>query len=177
MPINVRGNATKQDILVKDRYKEVAVFDNNLNLLWSRYQSKTDKDNYRDLYGHFPYPCDVDNDGRDEVLVGAVLLDDDGTLMHRYITDGTFVNPKGETHTEIAEHSDGMKIADIDPEHEGLEMVSAYSSAGTMFMDTKGNRLTTDTTVGHAQKIVVGQFAPAVPGLEVFTSTKVSTTS
>lgn len=176
MPLNVRGTETKQDILVKDRYKEIAVYDNNLNLLWSRYQTNTAEDNYSDLYGHFPYPCDVDNDGKDEILAGAVLLDDDGTLLHRYITDGTFVNPKGETHIEIAEHSDGMKIADIDPEHEGLEMVSAYSSAGTMFMDTSGNRLTTDTTVGHAQKIVVGQFAPTVPGLEVFTSTKPSVT-
>ncbi len=178
MPVNVSGNETMQDILVKDRYKEVAVYDKDLNLLWSRYQTNTAEDNYRDLYGHFPYPCDIDNDGKDEILVGAVLLDDDGSLLHRYVTNGTFISASdGKTHYEIAEHSDGMKIADLDPENEGLEMVSAYSSAGTMFMDTQGNRLVTDTTVGHAQKVVVGEFAPTVPGLEVFTSTKPSPTN
>lgn len=177
MPVNVSGNETKQDILVKDRYKEVAVYDKDLNLIWNRYESEGYK-GYRELYGHFPFPCDIDSDGKDEILVGNITLDHDGKVLQRHVYDGTFVSVQdGNEHLEIYEHSDGMKIADLDPDKEGLEKVSANSSGGTLFIKQDGSRYTADAGVGHAQKVVVGQFSPTTPGLEVFTSTKASVTN
>ena len=48
----------RREILVKDRYRNFWVFDNDLKLLWQG-EGQT---------GHYPYPLDIDGDGRDEIV-------------------------------------------------------------------------------------------------------------
>jgi len=53
--------ASPTDILIKDRYSRVWVYDQNLNLLWSFHKGIT---------GHFPYTIDIDGDGKEEMFIG-----------------------------------------------------------------------------------------------------------
>jgi len=57
---NLTGQPGRRDILVKDRYNNFWIFNNELKPLW---QGAT-------MTGHFPIPFDVDGDGLDEVLIG-----------------------------------------------------------------------------------------------------------
>lgn len=61
---------------------------------------------------HGMHVYDFDGDGRDEVLLGSVMLDDDGTTL--------WANGLG--------HPDVFYVADIIPEHPGLEIAYGYES-------------------------------------------------
>ena len=58
--LNLSGGKTATEIMVKDRYKYFWIYDRNLKLLW-----KGDGQT-----GHFPYPYDIDGDGKEHPLVG-----------------------------------------------------------------------------------------------------------
>lgn len=160
MPVNVRGLDEPCDIMIKDRYKEVSVYTNDLEFLWTNYQDSYN--GQRELIGHFPYNYDLDGDGKDEIMIGNVTLDDDGTVYDRYVTDPV----------ELIQHADGQKIGDFAPDLPGIEMFNADSSAGVLVWDKDGNRIMTDLAVGHAQKMVMGDFVPTISGWEAFTTTK-----
>ena len=170
MPVNVRGLDKSSDILIKNRYKEVEVYTDDLEFLWSYRSEEIFYAEYykwqprSEIIGHFPYNYDLDGDGKDEIVVGNVALDDDGTVYDRYVFDPT----------EQMQHADGIKIGDFDPSTPSAEILNADSSAGVLAWDEDGNRLMTDLAVGHAQKMVSGDFVPTIPGIEAFTSTKVS---
>ena len=55
---------------------------------------------------HNSMPADVDGDGRQEIITGAAIIDDNGTLY--YTTD------QG--------HGDAMHVADLDPTNPGIEV-------------------------------------------------------
>jgi len=61
--VNLSGNKGRHEILVKDRYEHFWIFNNRLELLW-----KGDGQT-----GHYPYPVDIDGDGRDEISIGYSL--------------------------------------------------------------------------------------------------------
>lgn len=56
--------------------------------------------------------ADVDGDGRDEIIYGAVTIDDDGTIMYA---------------TGLG-HGDAMHVMDIDPSRPGLEVFAVHES-------------------------------------------------
>jgi hypothetical protein len=55
---NFSGNSHPRDVLLKDRYNQVWAMDSNWNLLWT----------FSGNPGHYPWPYDFDNDGRDELM-------------------------------------------------------------------------------------------------------------
>lgn len=71
--------------------------------------------------------ADVDEDGKDEVVFGAMTVDDDGT--------GLYSSRLG--------HGDAMHVSNLDPERPGLEIwsahedVSAYQGNGLWLRDAK----------------------------------------
>ena len=65
------ATSARREILVKDRYRYFWVYNNNLKLLWKG-EGQT---------GHYPYPCDIDGDGRDEIAIGYALWDHDGKQL------------------------------------------------------------------------------------------------
>src|SRR5688500_18177896 len=68
---DLRGTGYDRDIIIKDRYERVWALDDRLNILW-----------YKKLNtGHYPYAYDIDNDGKDEILIGYSMLDDDGSTI------------------------------------------------------------------------------------------------
>lgn len=58
--------------------------------------------------------ADVDNDGRDEIIAGALTLDDDGTIL--YVMDGEMGREKGS-------HGDALHVGAFDPDREGIQVV------------------------------------------------------
>jgi len=60
---------------------------------------------------------DVDNDGRDEIIAGSLVLDDDGTIL--YMMDGEMGRERGS-------HGDAMHVGAFDPDREGLHFIGVH---------------------------------------------------
>ncbi|MBQ4466270.1 MAG: hypothetical protein II916_09990 [Oscillospiraceae bacterium] len=86
--------------------------------------------------GHAGYGCgnhnvmvaDVDNDGKQEVCMGASMIDDDGKLLW----------------STRQMHGDAMHMGDLDPDHEGMEVWICHEDKpyGVSLLDAKtGNKL------------------------------------
>ncbi|MBQ3669442.1 MAG: rhamnogalacturonan lyase [Clostridia bacterium] len=64
--------------------------------------------------------ADVDGDGRDEIVYGACVIDDDGSVLwsgQGFLTDGRFSNWA---------HGDSMHVAVIDPDTPGMEIMHVF---------------------------------------------------
>jgi len=68
---NLTGGEFAQDIILKNRYRKMWAMDKDFNVLWTHEGNP----------GHFPWPYDIDGDGKDEVMAGYDLLDHDGTKL------------------------------------------------------------------------------------------------
>ncbi|GIP56678.1 rhamnogalacturonan lyase family protein [Paenibacillus woosongensis] len=60
---------------------------------------------------------DVDNDGKDEIIFGAITIDDDGQILYS---------------TELG-HGDALHFGDLDPTRPGLEVFGVHESTGAKF--------------------------------------------
>jgi len=74
---DLRGIGRPTDVLVKSRYTQIYALDQDGNILWF----SNHPGGYRTA--HQPWVCDLDHDGCDEVLAGAVLLNPDGSERWR----------------------------------------------------------------------------------------------
>ncbi len=79
--------------------------DGQLKKLWD-YSNRDRGDQYKGQGAHFTIAADVDADGKDEVILGSAVLDDDGRPL--------WTTGKG--------HPDAAYLTDIDPSHPGLEI-------------------------------------------------------
>ncbi len=138
---DLRGTGRDADIILKDRYRSVWALDDRLNILW-RHECTT---------GHYPFAADVDGDGRDEVMVGYTLIDDDGVPL--WTLDG-----------RVKDHADGVAWVRFRPD-DPLRLICAASDEGLFFADAAGNILK-HHRIGHAQNVAVADFRPDLPGLE-----------
>jgi rhamnogalacturonan endolyase len=141
------GKGRPSDILIKDRYHKLWAYTHDLKLLWT-YDAPVNT-------GHFAYTKDLNGDGREEMFVGYDL-----------------VSPEGKRLWSLpiyTDHTDEIVIGKIDPEREELiGIVSGWE--GFMLVDLNGKILVRET-VGHAQRISVGNYRPELPGLEICVST------
>ena len=138
---DLRGTGYDRDIIIKDRYERVWALDDHLNILW-----------YKKLNtGHYPYAYDIDNDGKDELLIGYSMLDDDGSTIW------TLEN-------KLDEHADGVAVVKYQENADPVIMCAA-SDEGMLFANLKGDILK-HHRIGHAQNPVVANFRDDLPGLE-----------
>lgn len=138
-----QGRGRKGDLVIKDRYRHFWVYDNALNPVWSG-DCNT---------GHFPFPYDVDRDGRDELFIGYSLYGPDGRL--RWTLDST-----------LRDHADAVVVVpQSDPAREPL-VVYAASDDGFVVLDFTG-KIRRHEHWGHCQNITVADFRPDLPGLEI----------
>jgi rhamnogalacturonan endolyase len=108
---------------------------------------------------HSVHSADVDGDGRDEVVLGSVVLDDDGTAL--------FSTGLG--------HPDVTMITDIDPNRPGLEIFysleqSRDNGRGVSLVDAKTGKSiwTIGIPTTHVGEGLVADIDPSIPGLECF---------
>lgn len=141
---NFSGNERPTDILIKDRYCRVYALNSDLELLWS---FRSDKNT-----GHFPYACDINKDGYDELLCGYNLLDHHGKLMWSY--------PIESDHTD--EIISGRFMAGSDEGH----FACVSGTKGFFIGDYKGNIIKSDD-IGHAQRVSTGNYCTDREGFEL----------
>ena len=72
---DISGNGYPSDIIVKTRYTEAWAYTKDWKPLWYTCMPGGMK------VGHYPQPIDIDNDGKDEILIGFACIDDDGSIM------------------------------------------------------------------------------------------------
>jgi rhamnogalacturonan endolyase len=141
---DLRGTGYDSDIIIKDRYRYLWALNDKLELLW---QAECNT-------GHYPYACDVDGDGKDELMMGYTLFDDNGSKL--WTLDDS-----------MSDHADGVAIVRFKPDLD-LRLLCAASDEGIFFTHMKGNILK-HHYIGHVQNPAVANFRDDLPGLETVT--------
>ncbi|MFH1069734.1 MAG: hypothetical protein V1794_08975 [Candidatus Glassbacteria bacterium] len=140
---DLRGKGRDSDVIIKDRYWHLWALDDRLRVMWEG-ECKT---------GHYPYAYDTDNDGRDELVMGYSLFDDDGRKL--WSLDSL-----------VEDHADGVSVVDFDLEGpQPPWYFCAASDAGVFWTDLAGNILR-HHWIGHGQNPAVADFSTDLPGLE-----------
>jgi len=169
---NLRGLDTPQDILAIHASKlKVAAYYYNNDVLSFQWYWITDTDGYSS--GHWAYPYDIDDDGKDEVIAGVDVLDENGNRLWQ-MDLGPF-NP--DRPDWGMDHLDAAVCADIHPGYPGKEIVAVamtgiwmYKPDGTIIWNHPSKL--TDPVNGYfagegIQEVLAGNFLPASPGLEL----------
>ncbi|MDR1919016.1 MAG: hypothetical protein LBQ65_05145 [Tannerellaceae bacterium] len=137
----------------------IETMDKDLKTEW-RWESSGENERYWGNGGHNIRVADIDEDGKDELIPGPFALDHDGTglwclgLMH----------------------NDGGEVADIDPEHPGLEiffnMESRCARNGLCMVDAATGEylMTYEKPTEHVHdQATVADWDPKHPGMECYT--------
>lgn len=72
---DISGKGYASDIIVKTRYEQAWAFTSDWKLIWTTCMPDGMK------VGHYPQPLDIDNDGKDEVIIGFCCIDEDGSYV------------------------------------------------------------------------------------------------
>ncbi|WP_159518288.1 hypothetical protein [Sunxiuqinia indica] len=139
--LDLQGKGYDSDFILKDRYQYLWAFDSDLNQLWTG-KCRT---------GHFPYAYDTDQDGKDELLIGYSLFDNDGTMLW-------------SLDDQIQDHADGVAIAQFE-QNQAPKILCAASDEGLFYANLDGE-ITKHHYIGHVQNPAVANFRDDLPGLE-----------
>lgn len=131
--------------------------DNALKPVW---QWDGDEENpvIRSQGAHNSQVADVDGDGRDEILLGSAMLDDDGTLLW----------------SSGVGHSDSAILTAIDPKREGMQVLLgvevSHETRGVCMVDAKTGRQiwNMNRPTKHVGGAMATDLDPTKPGLECF---------
>ena len=144
--VNVSGNERPSDILIKDRYSRLWIYDSNLNLKWEFSKYNT---------GHFPFSYDFNGDGRDEIFSCYNMVDSNGKLQWSLPVD--------------TDHTDEIIVGTFGPgQDERIAMVSGWE--GFMIVSKDGKILHRDIN-GHGQRISSANYCTGRAGYEIATTT------
>ena len=160
-PCHIRKTEKAQDLILRDgdgagTGYSIWAFDEKLNLRWRQ-------DAHNSWYGMYIWFCDVDGDGRDEILPGYDLYDGDGN--HLWTMEGSeYIEDSGG-----AGHIDHAAFGELDgDEGNGPEIGIAGSDPGFFLVDARTGVLLAHHRFGHVQGIYAGNFRPDLPGLEMW---------
>lgn len=143
---DLAGRGRRQEILIKDRYRNFWVYDNTLKLLWKG----------SGQLGHYPYPFDADGDGREEIVIGYALWSPDGRQI--WSRDADF-----------KDHADGIVMGNFSGDEKAPPRVYACGSDEGYLMLDKDGRTLKHIRIGHAQSPSIGKYRMDVPGLQLMT--------
>jgi rhamnogalacturonan endolyase len=143
---DAKGAGVRRDVLVKDRYKHFWAYDARLQKL---FEGETNT-------GHFPFPTDVDGDGRDELAIGYSLWDAAGKRLW-------------DRDDELDDHADAVVIGNFTADPKAPKRVYwVGSDEGFVMADLQG-KILVHQRIGHGQNLSVGRFRPEMPGLQILT--------
>lgn len=134
--------------------------DGKLTQRWKFDSNTPGNEKYAGQGNHNVSVADVDGDGRDEIIYGHMVIDDDG---------------KGVFSTGIG-HGDALHVSDLDPSRPGLEVFSIqerYGDAGLHMFDAKTGEILWKIPPGKAggdgegpARGVSADIDPRTPGAE-----------
>lgn len=134
---NFAGAERPRDLVIKDRYKNVWVYDKDIRLRWHASLNT----------GHYPMNVDVDGDGREELLCGYTLFDGDGKRLW--------------SRPELPGHNDAVDADDMDGD--GRPEIAIACSTDSVLLDANGKVLWRKPH-RHSQHAAIGAFVPDRPG-------------
>ncbi|WP_231597607.1 rhamnogalacturonan lyase [Bacillus sp. SA1-12] len=91
--------------------------DGELSKEWLFDSDTSGNEGYAGQGNHNLSIADVDDDGKDEIIYGAMAIDDDGT--------GLYTTGLG--------HGDAMHLGDLDPNHPGMEVFQVHESKNAAY--------------------------------------------
>jgi rhamnogalacturonan endolyase len=145
--VNLSGDKRRHEILIKDRYSNFWVYNNKLEHRWHG-DGQT---------GHYPYPFDVNGDGRDEIAIGYALWDHTGKQLWSHDKD-------------LHDHADGIMMGNLSPDPSAPPRAYAGGSdEGFIMFDVRGGDILKHVRMGHGQSPTVGKYRMDVPGLQFVT--------
>jgi rhamnogalacturonan endolyase len=145
--LNLSGKKSRQELLLKDRYNTFWVFDNDLKLLWSG----------RGQTGHYPYPYDFDDDGKDEFVIGFALWNSTG-------------KPLWSHDAAMKDHTDAISVGNYTGDPQARPRVYSCGSDEGLVMISADGKLLKQIRIGHAQTQSVAKYRPEAAGLQIMTA-------
>ncbi|MGQ0636495.1 MAG: hypothetical protein ACT4QC_17925 [Planctomycetaceae bacterium] len=144
--LNFSGNAGRHEILLKDRYWNFWVLDNDLQLLWTG----------QGMLGHYPFAFAAPNADRDLLAIGYSLWNGDGKRLRT-------------VDHELRDHADSVAVGNFgDRPDEPPRAYYCGSDEGFILVDHRGI-VERHMRIGHAQTAAIGKFRPDLPGLQYLT--------
>jgi hypothetical protein len=138
---DLEGKGYACDIIIKDRYKYLWAMDSQLQILWQGACHT----------GHYPWALDINNDKKDELMMGYTLFASNG-------------KPLWSLDKTLKDHADGVALVKF-RDNLPLRLLCAASDEGMIFADLQGNILK-HYFIGHVQNPAVANFRDDLPGLE-----------
>lgn len=142
-------------LMVVDAYQ---FHDGKLEKVW-HWRGDDETPVIRSQGAHFMISADVDEDGRDEVILGSCVLDDNGTCLWSVGLG----------------HPDRMYVSDIIPDREGMEIFYGIEpwhddGNGICLVDAKTGRMLWNfgQPTKHIGNAMIADIDPNNPGLELW---------
>ncbi len=141
---DLQGKGRDSDIIIRDNHNNLWAYDEHLRMLWR----------HKNFKGTYPHASDLDNDGKDEILAGYALIDDDGTVIW-------------SKEDVIGGHANAVVAASLNPVADTvMKIIYGAGDWGTIIQDTDGNSVA-HHPVGHVQNLSIANFRSDLPGLEM----------
>ncbi len=141
---DLQGKGRDSDIIVNDGYRNIWVFDERLRFLWTQKFEK----------GRYPFASDIDNDGKDEIIAGYSLIDQDGEILWK-------------RNNSLGGHANVVTAAALLPQHDTAPSITfGAGDWGTVMLKPDGQTLL-HQPVGHVQNLSIANFRADLPGLEM----------
>lgn len=146
------GTGKAQDVLVKDRYRNIWAYNRWGNLLWH----VRDPGGYRTA--HQPVPVDLDRDGRDEIMAGYAMLNHDGSV--RWTFESKKIDPKRG-------HLDCARVLRYAENPENFRIVLTCCGANNIAMTDGNGKVLWEISGRHFESIDTGHIIPNHPGDQI----------
>jgi len=138
---NLTGAPRPQNIILKDRYRNLWAMDKDWNVMFT----------FSGPVGHYPWPSDYDNDGREEIVASFNFLDEKGNKLWEAANTG---------------HADTIWTGDIDLDPGNGREIAIGGDDVTVY-SADGELLWRRDEIVEPQYLAIGDFRPDLPGLEV----------
>jgi len=149
--------------------------DGMLKVQWKWTDRDEDGLSYTGQGAHCVHAVDVDEDGRDEVVIGSAVVDDNGTGLW---SNNEMLRPVGGMYGYNSGsgrgHPDHCVVGEFDPLHPGLEMYICYEPAmennGICQLDAKTGKLLwgINERSNSCHYGLISDLDPNEPGVEIW---------